>query len=431
VVQNQPWKRLYSTIQNAKADNPPYLQDMRRIDMSKSTEELLKTEFSHLVCDEPKVSSVFVGGQSAANKALANLDITGYARKRSQILPVSNRGASALSPYIRHNLLSLRQVWDAVADADFEDRSKFRDELLWQEYSRHLYARIGNRLFSELRYHQQHNNPTGNHWNREMNCINQELNELEESGWLVNQARMWLSSDWAVRHQADWLEGQEIFYKHLLDGSRAANLLGWQWNTGSGTGKPYGFAQWQVQKRAPVLCQSCSLKNNCPIAEFPDTETLQPVIEDDYRLSRDNDAGLTRGPRGPIHEDTPEVVLLTIDSLGDADAAMSANPDLPVWFVFYESKLQKLQLSSKRIGFYIQTLQDLSERRDVHVFLGERDSELASQKFAVTWAPVPSFRPLANSAVELHPWPWLVNPHGKSVKSYSAWRNHVELPTKI
>jgi deoxyribodipyrimidine photo-lyase len=404
---------------------------VRKIDLTKSALDILRANFSHLVCDEPKVSRVFPGGQTAANAALENLNINGYARKRSQILPTSNRGASALSPYIRHNLLTLRQVWDAVAEADFEDRSKFRDELLWQEYSRHLYARIGTRLFSELRYQQQRTNPTGNQWDRNMNCIDQELNELEESGWLVNQARMWLSSDWAVRHQADWLSGQEIFYQHLLDGSRAANLLGWQWNTGTGTGKPYGFAQWQVQKRAPELCLSCDLKNNCPIAEFPETEQLAVVNEDDFQLSRDTDPELTSGPRSVIYEATPEVVLLTIDSLGDADAAMAAHPDLPVWLVFYESKLEKLQLSSKRIAFYLQTLQDLAQRRDVHVFLGERDAEMASQKFAVTWAPVPSFKPLANSAVEIHPWPWLVQPHSKSVKSFSAWRNHAELPTKI
>ncbi len=404
---------------------------MRKIDLTKSALDILQADFSHLVCDEPKESVAFQGGQTAASAALENLDINGYARKRSQILPVGNRGASALSPYIRHNLLSLRQVWDAVADADFEDRSKFRDELLWQEYSRHLYARVGTRLFSELRYQQQRTNPTGNPWNRDMNCINQELNELEESGWLVNQARMWLASDWAVRHQADWLAGQEVFYQHLLDGSRAANLLGWQWNTGTGTGKPYGFAQWQVQKRAPELCRSCDFKNNCPIAEFPETEQLAAVTEDDYRMSRDTDPELTSGPRSVIYEATPDVVLLTIDSLGDADAALTANPDLPVWFVFYESKLEKLQLSSKRIVFYLQTLQDLAQRRDVHVFLGERDAEMAAQKFAVTWVPVPSFKSLANSAVEIHPWPWLVKPHSKSVKSFSAWRNHAELPTKI
>ena len=58
-----------------------------------------------------------VGGQSAADAALAALDVTGYASSRSTVLPVARRGATRLSPYIRHGLHRLRTVWDAVADA--------------------------------------------------------------------------------------------------------------------------------------------------------------------------------------------------------------------------------------------------------------------------------------------------------------------------
>ncbi|MGZ6793341.1 MAG: FAD-binding domain-containing protein, partial [Mycobacteriales bacterium] len=58
----------------------------------------------HLCCDEPRASRV-PGGQAAADAALAGLDLTGYARRRSQVLPESARGASRLSPYLRHGLL--------------------------------------------------------------------------------------------------------------------------------------------------------------------------------------------------------------------------------------------------------------------------------------------------------------------------------------
>ncbi len=92
------------------------------------------------------------GGQSAADKALRELDIRGYAANRSEVLPVARRGASVLSPYIRHNLITLKQAWAAVEDAPHSDREKFRDELLWQEYARHLYARVGIELFHNLRF---------------------------------------------------------------------------------------------------------------------------------------------------------------------------------------------------------------------------------------------------------------------------------------
>ncbi len=64
------------------------------------------------------------------------------------MLPESRRGASALSPYIRHGLLPLRRVWDHVAGGPARDVRKFHDELLWQEFSRHWYARLGTTFTS-------------------------------------------------------------------------------------------------------------------------------------------------------------------------------------------------------------------------------------------------------------------------------------------
>ncbi|MEM1249476.1 MAG: deoxyribodipyrimidine photolyase, partial [Acidobacteriota bacterium] len=50
----------------------------------------------------------------AADAALAAFDVRGYAARRNEVLPRSRRGASALSPYIRHGLLTLPRAWDAV-----------------------------------------------------------------------------------------------------------------------------------------------------------------------------------------------------------------------------------------------------------------------------------------------------------------------------
>ena len=97
-----------------------------------------------------------------------------------------------------------------------------------------------------------------------MACIDLAVTELEQDGWLVNQARMWLASHWTVRRGWDWLEGEDRFFAHLLDGSRTANRLGWQWTVGTGTGRPYGFSRHQVAKRAPGLCQGCPLSASCP-----------------------------------------------------------------------------------------------------------------------------------------------------------------------
>lgn len=380
--------------------------------------EIIEQDFKDLYSGELGLSSI-KGGQTAADEVLATLDITGYANKRSEVFPKSRRGASVLSPYIRHNLLTLPQVHRAVKTAPYKDREKFQDELYWQEYARHLYARIGTRLFENLRF-EANSTSQGDGWNREMRCVDEVVTELETDGWLVNQTRMWLASHWTVRNNIGWLHGQDRMYRELIDGSRAANLLGWQWTVGSGTGKPYGFARWQVEKRAPGLCSQCPLANACPIQEFPEDVTLNR-LDVDSLLERDPDPEKTSGPKAVQKVDKPTYVLLTVDSMGDNDPALLANPDLPVVFVFNETALAKLQLSSRRIGFYLETLQDLSQRRELQVYLGDPYQFAKDNAVAVTFAPVPSFKKFTNLA-EIHPFPWLQQPQSGSVKSFSAWR---------
>lgn len=374
----------------------------------------------------------FRGTQAAADAALAALDIVGYARRRNEVLPQSKRGATALSPYIRHGLLSLPQVSAAVANAPSKDRQKFRDELMWQEYARHVYARLGSRNAEALRFE-----PTrvgtdvdgSDPWDRSMACMDATVGELERDGWLVNQTRMWMASQWSVRHGADWRDGEDRFFVHLLDGSRAANRLGWQWTIGAGTGKPYGFSRWQVEKRAPELCVGCARRRDCPIEEWPTEQTLARV-DADQRLDRDADPETTAGPgntttsRDTTTSGDAELVWLTAESLGDDDPALSAHPDLPVVFVFDEPLLTRLKLSSKRLVFLAERLAELAETRTVEIHLGDPAEVLAGRALATTFTPVPKARRLRAEldVVDLHPWPWLVRPSSGPISSFSAWR---------
>jgi deoxyribodipyrimidine photo-lyase len=395
------------------------------LDIKPDALEIIESHFQGLYSGDIGLSSI-KGGQSAANLALSNLDITRYAEQRSEVLPLEKRGATVLSPYIRHNLLTLDQVYRAVKGAPFKDREKFRDELYWQEYARHLYARLGVRLFENLRY-EANRDAQGDGWDRQMNCIDQVVTELESDGWLVNQTRMWMASQWTVRSEKGWVHGQDAMYRQLIDGSRAANLLGWQWTVGAGTGKPYGFARWQVEKRSPGTCFKCVLKKNCPIQEFPDEVLPQQVFKDPI-VDNDPDLPGTVGPVVPMINSAAKMVLLTIDSLGDNDPALAANPELPVVFVFNEAALAKLQLSARRIGFYLETLQDLSQRRDLTVYLGDSYEFAKANSVAVTFAPVPSFKKFGdlNNLAQVFPYPWFRQPHSGSVRSFSSWRAKID-----
>ena len=376
--------------------------------------------------DEVQRSARFVGTQAAANAALDSLDIAGYARHRNEVLPVTDRGATALSPYIRHGLLTLPAVSAAVGAAPSKDRQKFRDELMWQEYARHVYARLGTRTGRSLRFDPPVDEPSpspDDAWDRSMACVEATLGELERDGWLVNQTRMWLASQWTVRHGLDWRGGEDRFFTQLLDGSRAANRLGWQWTIGAGTGKPYGFSRWQVEKRAPELCEGCAHRDACPVEEWPAERELRPV-EGDRRLQGDPEPDVTAGPLVVEASGAPDAVWLTAESLGDDDPALAAHPELPVVFVFDEPLLRQLRLASKRLVFLTDRLAELATTRSVEVHLGDPAVVLADRKLATTFTPVPKARRLrgALEVVEIHPWPWLVRPTSGSVESFSAWR---------
>ncbi|MFM8896615.1 MAG: hypothetical protein ACKOE2_14945, partial [Actinomycetales bacterium] len=103
-------------------------------------------------------------------------------------------------------MITLARAHAHVADGPESDAAKFRDELLWQEYARHLYARLGSATGRSLRYAVQEftassstassNNP----WQGSARCLDQAWDELR-AGWITNQQRMWLASHWSVRHQ--------------------------------------------------------------------------------------------------------------------------------------------------------------------------------------------------------------------------------------
>ena len=387
----------------------------------------------------PLVASTrFRGGQRAADAALAALDITGYAATRNEVQPIERRGATGLSPYVRHGLIDLPSLWHRVADAPKPDRDKFRDELLWQEYARHVYARLGTATRGALRHDLETaaSGPraTGSDPWREgsadgMACLSLAMAELDEDGWLPNQVRMWVASHWAVRVGVDWSEGEDALYRELIDGSRAANRLGWQWTVGAGTGRPYGFSRQQVERRAPGCCRTCVLSDACPIEDWPEDPPLRERTPDP-RLRDDADPARTAGPTEAEmwREESPEAVWLTAESLGDRDPALHAHPQLPAVFVLDVPLLLRLRLHPRRLVFLIETLADLARRREVELWRGEVTEVLGRRlgvPLAATFAPVPGWRSRARQLplATVHPWPWLKRPAGGRIGSFSAWRD--------
>ena len=381
-----------------------------------------------LIGDREVHASTIPGGQTAADAALAAFSGRGYAARRNEVWPPGARGASRLSPYIRHGLITLPRAWDHVASAPAKDAEKFRDELLWQEYARHLYARLGQATGRSLRFQVEEwsDPPNAVGWPEGMACIDLVVGELYRDGWLPNQSRMWLASQWTVREGLGWRDGEDDFFRHLLDGSRAANRVGWQWTVGALTGKQYGFSRWQVEKRAPGVCDGCVLRTRCPIQQWPREADLTPRAYADPRLRRDPDLATTAGiaAQAAATGDEPEAVWLTAESLGDDDPALRAYSDIPAVFVWDRPLLQRLRVAPTRLVFLAQCLSDLATRRDLHIGVGDPAEVLRGMRLAATFAPVPGWRRRSEalSLARVEPWPWLVPPHDGPVTSFTAWR---------
>ncbi len=391
-----------------------------------------------VVDGEIEGSSVFEGGMVAAKQALENFDVAEFANRMHEVTPQPKRAASGLSPYLRHGLLTQREVWNHVEGGPEADVDKFRGQLLWQEYARHWYSRLGSTSKVGTRRELPSSaTPSGSTQSLtsqeqleaaldpDMACLDMSREELEEDGWIVGRSRSWLAS-YLAANGYPWRAGEDYFFRHLLDGSRGANRLGWQTAAGLTGTKPFLFNRWQVEKWAAGLCASCDLVRDCPI-ESPTsvTDYVEVAVPIEARVGAD----LLRSAGPPTVERVgpPDVVWLTAESLGSTDPALFRNAGLPVVFVFDQPLLARLRLSPKRLVFLVETLAELGQSRDLTIWFGDPKRLLLDYQVAVTYAPVPGFRRrLAKiGAAELHPWSWLIEPTTGDVATYRDWRRSV------
>ena len=173
------------------------------------------------------------------------------ASRNTDFGPERRDNVSCLSPFIRHRLLSEEEVAQAAHGAHgFKGAEKFIQEVYWRTYFKgwlearpHVWslyrdavpaAMSGLTAAEEERY----SNAVGAR--TDIECFNHWANELIETGYLHNHARMWFASIWIFTLKLPWVLGADFFYRHLLDGDAASNTLSWRWVAGLHTkGKHY------------------------------------------------------------------------------------------------------------------------------------------------------------------------------------------------
>ncbi|WP_224823252.1 FAD-binding domain-containing protein [Cognatishimia sp. MH4019] len=175
-----------------------------------------------------------------------------YASKRNYDLE-GHPHVSGLSPYIRHRMVTEQEVLEAVLGRyALSTAEKFVQEVYWRTYWKgwlemrpsvwtsyragvqgalnRVQTEAGLRAAWEEACRGETDIAAFNHW----------AQELVETGYLHNHARMWFASIWIFTLRLPWELGADFFLRHLIDGDPASNTLGWRWVAGLQTkGKTY------------------------------------------------------------------------------------------------------------------------------------------------------------------------------------------------
>ena len=171
-----------------------------------------------------------------------------YTRRRNFDLgPGRHTGVSMLSPYLRHRVISEREVVQTTLKThSYSASEKFIQEVFWRTYWKgwlerrpeiwRRYCADVDQLFDQTdeAYLSAARGQTG------IDCFDQWVAELTATGYLHNHARMWFASIWIFTLKLPWQLGANFFLQHLLDGDAASNTLSWRWVAGLQTkGKTY------------------------------------------------------------------------------------------------------------------------------------------------------------------------------------------------
>jgi deoxyribodipyrimidine photo-lyase len=213
------------------------------------------------------------GGRAAADVLLGRIQPVRYGKSRNLL----DGAVTRLSPYIRHGVLTLAEVRDAVLGRTRERASseKLINELGWRDYWQRVWRQLGDGIWRDQeplktghppeRYAAEL--PTDIAEGRTgLVCMDGFIAELHSSGWLHNHARMWLAAYLVHWRRIRWQVGAAWFLRHLLDGDPASNNLSWQWVASSFSHKPYIFNRANLERYSGgAYCRSCSLsQQGCP-----------------------------------------------------------------------------------------------------------------------------------------------------------------------
>lgn len=338
----------------------------------------IRTQFPQAAEQDNHVAAVR-GGRKAAQDALAKIDPKRYLSTRNYL----DGSVTRLSPYLRHGVLSLAEVRDyALGQAQNpRDAAKLINELGWRDYFQRVYHTVGDRIWQDMEPYK-----TGfaaDSYAAELPAdllaaetgepaIDAFVQELYETGYLHNHARMWLAAYVVHWRRVRWQAGATWFLTHLLDGDPASNNLSWQWVASTFSHKPYIFNQGNLNKFTRNQYQQNKRQQSAFDADY---ETLSAQLFpnlDSGNAPRDNrtfDARDLLKSASPLLQRTETlgrnttlhapIIWVHGDGLSPNSPAFEQYPTAPAVWVWDSALLNQWQISLKRLVFLYECLQEL------------------------------------------------------------------------
>ncbi len=226
-------------------------------------------------------------GETAAQKRLRWFTQHGIA----QYEPLRDRmdldQTSRLSPHLYFGEISARTIWHTLTSLSRTSEAKFSQsaeaflrQLAWREFAYSLLLAFPHTTDHPLREEFEHF--PWRYDERLLKCwqhgrtgypiVDAAMQQLWQTGWMHNRARLIVGSFLVKDLRLHWLEGARWFWDTLVDADLANNTLGWQWVAGSGADAAPFFRifnpdtqarkfdpegvyvqQWMKQRVAPVV----------------------------------------------------------------------------------------------------------------------------------------------------------------------------------
>ena len=196
-----------------------------------------------------------LGGRTAALRTLVQIKPQTYRETRNHL----SGDVTRLSAYLRHGVLTLAEVRDhALKQVDDPAHAgKLINELAWRDYWQRLYVELGEAI-----WHDQEPYKTGLEAEQyadilpedipaartSLVCMDSFSQNLEQTGYLHNHARLWLASYLVHWRRIRWQTGARWFLEHLIDGDPASNNLSWQWVASTFASAPYLFNRENLER---------------------------------------------------------------------------------------------------------------------------------------------------------------------------------------